>query len=45
MKKIIIYSKKFRKIQVIYQNAQNEECNPFMMFSNPFEKLKLHPHS
>ena len=32
---------KFRKIQVLYQKAQNEECNSFMMFSNPFEKLKV----
>ena len=32
---------KFRLNHVIYQNAQNEEYNPFMMFSTPFEQIKL----
>ena len=36
---------KIRKLHVLYQNAQNEECNPFMIISTPFEQFKLYPLS
>ena len=41
MEKIGNNSINSEKIQVLYQKAQNEECNSFMMFSNPFEQLKV----
>ena len=41
MEKIGNNSINSKKNQGIYQNAQNEECNMFMMFPKPFEQLKI----